>query len=156
VIVERSIDLPCPIEEAWAVLTRWERQADWMLDADEVVVRSAHRAGVGVRLDVRTRLFQIPAFVEPMEVTAWEPPRSLSIAHGGPVRGSGTWSLAPIEGGSRFTWAEDVELAFPMLGEVLARAYRPVMGTLMGRAQRGLRSLIIASGPARGSADAAV
>jgi hypothetical protein len=75
--VERSIDLPCRIEEAWTVLTRWERQADWMLDADEVVVRSTQREGVGVRLDVRTRLFQVPAFVEPMEVVAWDPPRSL-------------------------------------------------------------------------------
>jgi uncharacterized protein YndB with AHSA1/START domain len=154
VIVERSIDLPCPIEEAWAVLTRWERQADWMLDADAVIVRSAHRSGMGVRLDVHTRLFQIPAFVETIEVTAWEPPRSLSIAHGGPVRGGGTWSLTPIDGGTRFTWAEDVELALPLLGGVLARAYAPVMRTLMRRAQRGLRSAIIASGPVRGSADA--
>ncbi len=73
------------------MLTRWERQSDWMLDADEVVVRSDIREGVGVRLRVRTRVFQVPAFVEPMEVTAWDPPRSLTIAHGGPVRGRGTW-----------------------------------------------------------------
>jgi hypothetical protein len=155
VIVERSIDLPCPIDEAWAVLTRWERQADWMLDADEVVVRSTHRVGVGVRLEVRTRLFQIPAFVEPMEVTAWDPPRSLSIAHGGPVRGRGTWSLAPAETGTRFTWTEDVALAVPVVGDLLATVYAPVMRALMARAQRGLRALIIASGPARDGADAA-
>jgi uncharacterized protein YndB with AHSA1/START domain len=147
--VERTIDLPCPVAEAWDVLTRWERQADWMADADEVVVRSEIRAGVGVRLDVRTRLFQIPAFVEPMEVTGWDPPRSLTIAHGGPVSGSGTWLLEPIDGGARFTWVEEVELALPAIGALAARVYAPVMRVLMGRAQRGLRTLVIASGPAR-------
>ena len=148
--VERTIDLPCRIEEVWVALTDWERQADWMLDADAVIVRSAHRAGVGVRLDVRTRLFQIPAFVEPMEVTAWDPPRSLTIAHGGPVRGRGTWTLAPAAGvGTDFTWTEDVELAVPVVGGLAASVYAPIMRALMGRAQRGLRALLIASGPAR-------
>jgi hypothetical protein len=146
--VERTIDLPCGIEEAWTVLTRWERQADWMLDADEVVVRSPQREGVGVRLDVRTRLFQLPAFVEPMEVVAWDPPGSLEIAHGGAVRGRGSWRLEPVEGGARFTWIEQVALAIP-LGELAALCYAPVMRLLMARAQRGLRRLIIASGPWR-------
>jgi carbon monoxide dehydrogenase subunit G len=147
--VERSIDLPCPVGEAWAVLTRWERQADWMLDADEVIVRSAHREGVGVRLDVRTRLFQVPAFVEPMEIVGWDPPRSLVIAHGGAVRGRGTWTLEPAGAGTRFTWTENVELAIPAVGALAAAVYAPVMRALMGRAQRGLRELIIATGPAR-------
>jgi hypothetical protein len=146
-IVRRTIDLPCRIEETWTVLTRWERQADWMLDADSVVVRSPHRQGVGVRLDVRTRLFQIPAFVDPMEVVGWDPPRSLTIAHGGPVRGRGVWTLDPIEGGTRFTWTEDVSLETPVVGNLAAALYAPIMRTLMGRAQHGLRSLIIASGP---------
>ena len=148
--VERSIDLPCPQAEAWEVLTRWERQVDWMLDADEIVVRSEQRSGVGVRLDVRTRLLQIPAFTEPMEVTAWDPPRSLAIAHGGLVAGHGAWVLTPIDGGTRFTWTEDVELRVPVVGGLAAAIYAPVMRVLMGRAQDGLRRLIIASGPAPG------
>jgi len=129
------------------VLTRWERQVDWMLDADEIVVRSEQRSGVGVQLDVRTRLLQIPAFTEPMEVTAWDPPRVLAIVHGGPVRGRGTWTLAPIDGGTRFTWTEDVGLNVPVIGALAAAIYAPVMRVLMGRAQRQLRELIIASGP---------
>ena len=144
--IARSVPLPCAPHEAWEILTRWERQADWLADADRIVVRTAARVGVGVRLDVHTRLFQIPAFVEPMEVVAWEPPRSLEIAHGGAVRGLGTWRLEPVEGGTRFTWVEDVALAVP-LGDLLASCYAPFLRLLMGRAQRGLRTLIIASGP---------
>jgi hypothetical protein len=54
-----------------------------------------------------------------------------------------------VEGGTRFTWIEDVALADP-LGDLAAACYAPVLRLLMGRAQRGLRALIIASGPWRG------
>ena len=120
-----------------------------MLDADSVTVVSDLREGVGVRLAVRTRLFGIPAFVEPMEVTAWDPPRRLEIRHGSLVSGVGTWTLAPVDGGTAFTWREDIELAVPFAGDLAARCYRPVMRALMGRAMEGLRRHVIALGPAR-------
>ena len=145
--VEREIVLPVPLEEAWTVLLDWERQADWMPDADRVTVVSEHRDGVGVRLAVRTRLFGVAAFTEPIEVVVWDPPRRLVIRHGSLVEGSGTWTLDPVEGGTRFTWMEDVRLAVPMAGELAAAAYRPVMRVLMGRAMQGLRVYLIATGP---------
>ncbi len=57
--------------------------------------------------------------------------------------------LEPVEGGTRFTWSEDVELRVPVVGAFAAAVYAPVMRVLIGRAQRQLRLLIIASGPAR-------
>ena len=149
VLVEREIVLPVPPAEAWAVLMDWERQADWMLDADRVTVVSEEREGVGVRLAVRTRIFGIPAFTEPMEVTGWDAPRRLDIRHGSLVAGDGTWILEPVEGGTRFTWREDIRLAAPVVGGLAATLYRPVMRVLMGRAMLGLRAYLIASGPAR-------
>lgn len=139
--------LPVPLEEAWTVLLDWERQADWMPDADRVRVVSDRRDGVGVRLAVRTRLFGVPAFTEPIEVVEWDPPRRLAIRHGAIVEGIGTWTLEPVQGGTRFTWREDVRLAVPLIGELAAAAYRPVMRTLMGRAMLGLRDYLIATGP---------
>jgi Polyketide cyclase / dehydrase and lipid transport len=147
--VRCKIDLPCTPEEAWAALTRWERQVDWMADADRIDVVSAARAGIGVRLAVRTRLFQIPAFTETLEVVRWEPPRLLEIVHGPPVAGRGTWSLAPVAGGTRFTWTEAATLGVPVIGAVAAAAYAPVARWLIGRSQRALRRLLIASGPMR-------
>lgn len=147
--IERSIDLPCGAEEAWRVLTDWERQADWMRDADAIVVTSGERAGVGVTLDVRTRLFQIPAFTEAIRVTAWDPPTRLTIEHGSPIRGRGEWSLTPVLGGTRFTWVENVELDAPVLGWLLTACYAPVLGVLLARSLRGLRAAIIARGPER-------
>jgi len=149
--VMREIVLPTTPEEAWAVLIDWERQADWMLDADRVDVVSTHREGTGVRLDVKTRLFGIPAFTEPMEVMAWEPPRRLQIRHGNLVSGIGLWELEAADGGTRFRWSEDIALHVPVVGELAALAYRPVMRTLMARAQRSLRAYVIAIGPPRSS-----
>jgi hypothetical protein len=104
---------------------------------------------VGVRLAVKTRLLGVPAFTEPMEVTVWEPPRRLVIRHGSLVAGTGVWDLVPMDGGTGFRWTEDIRLHVPVVGELAARAYRPVMRTLMGRAQRSLRHHIIAIGPER-------
>jgi carbon monoxide dehydrogenase subunit G len=145
--VERAIALPVRREEAWGVLVDWERQADWMLDADRVEVTSPQREGIGVTLAVRTRLFGIPAFTEPMRVTDWDPPHVLTIRHGGPVAGTGTWTLDPIEGGTRFVWVEDVRLEAPVVGGLAARLYAPVLRLLMGRAMEGLRRYLIAAGP---------
>jgi Polyketide cyclase / dehydrase and lipid transport len=131
------------------MLMDWERQADWMLDADRVEVVSAHREGVGVRLAVRTRIAGVPAFTEPMEVTGWDPPRRLDIRHGSLVAGDGNWTLEPVAGGTRFVWTEDIRLALPLVGGLAAALYRPAMRMLMGRAMLGLRRYVIATGPRR-------
>jgi hypothetical protein len=102
---------------------------------------------VGVRVEVRTRLFGVPAFTEPMEVIGWDSPRELVIRHGSLVAGTGTWTLAPVEGGVRFTWVEDISLAVPIVGEFAARLYAPILRALMGRAMAGLRRHLIAIGP---------
>jgi uncharacterized protein YndB with AHSA1/START domain len=154
--VERGIVLPCSPEEAWRFLTDWERQGDWMADVGGITVTSAGREGVGVRLRCPTTVFGIPAFTEEMEVTVWDPPRRLVIGHGDPVDGRGTWRLTPAEGGgTRFAWAEDVRVAFPILrpiltptlGEVAATLYRPFMRWLMDRSLIAARRSLIAAGP---------
>ena len=145
--VSRSTVLPTTMEAAWAVLLDWERQADWMLDADRVTVLSDAREGVGVRVAVRTRVFGVPAFTELIEVVEWSPPRRLVIAHGGPIVGTGVWSLAPAADGVGFTWIEDISLAIPVVGELAARIYGSFMRILMGRAMEGLRRHVIAIGP---------
>jgi hypothetical protein len=138
----RSITVPIDAAELWSFVTDWERQADWMADADRVDVVSAAGDGVGVRLRVRTRLFGIAAFTEPMEVVAWDPPRGLAIRHGGPVTGTGTWTLEPAPAGTRFTWTEDVVLGVPLVGSLAARCYAPILWWLMGRSMRGLDRVV--------------
>jgi len=141
--VRVSVDgvLPVGAPTAWAHLTRWERQAAWMRDADRVRVVGSQREGVGVRIAVRTRVLGVPAFTDVLEIVRWEPPRLLLMAHLRFVHGSGEWRLDPMdEAHTRFTWTEDVRLGVPLVGEIALRVYAVVMRRLMARAIEGLAS----------------
>jgi hypothetical protein len=116
-----------------------------MRDADRVDVLSRDRAGVGVRVAVRTRVLNLPLFTEVLEVTVWEPPRRLEIAHRSFLRGSGVWTLAPTGTATRFTWSERVSLPVPFLGELALLAYRPALRSLMRRGLDDLRRVVVAS-----------
>ncbi len=127
----------------------WERQADWMRDADRVEVRTPHREGVGVRIAVKTRVLHLPLFTETLEVIVWEPPSRLVMAHRSFIRGTGEWRLTPVDDGTRFDWLEDLSLPVPLLGELALHLYRPFMRLLMGSALADLRAFVIALGPRR-------
>ncbi|HYG71572.1 MAG TPA: SRPBCC family protein [Actinomycetota bacterium] len=143
--VDASVTVPVPPDRLWSVLVRWEVQPRWMRDADRVDVLTSRREGVGVRIAVRTRVLNVPAFAEALEVTAWDPPRRLEIAHRSYLRGTGVWELAPTASGTRFTWSEHVSLPVPLLGELALLAYRPVLRFLMRRGLDDLRRFVIAS-----------
>lgn len=141
--------LPVPIDRAWEVLTAWEDQPRWMRDADAVRVLGSRREGVGTTIAVRTRVLGVPVFTERLEVTIWEPPRRLVIAHRSVVRGVGTWRLQPIEGGTWFTWTEELRLPVPVLGELALRAYRPILRGLMRAGLAALRASLGVGPPPR-------
>jgi len=142
--VERRILLPATPETCWTALTDWEHQADWMRDADRVDVLSDHREGIGVLVAVRTRVYNVPAFTERLEVTAWDPPHRLQVAHRSAIKGTGDWLLEPFVGGTRFTWVEDVELPLGALGRLAFRVYRPFLRHLMGGTMQDLRRALLA------------
>ena len=102
-----------------------------MVDAAGVRVLSPHREGPGVRLAVRTRILGLPLLTDVLEVVVWDPPRRLRIAHTGFVRGRGEWRLDDRGERTRFTWAEQMTLPIPVLGELMLRAYRPAMRRFM-------------------------
>lgn len=140
--IQVSGRLPVAPEQAWRVLLRWEDQARWIKDADSVRVLSPSREGLGVRIAVKNRVFNLPLFTEELEVTGWEPPRRLEMAHRSFVRGVGTWTLEPEGSGSRFTWVEELSLPIPLLGELALLVYRPFMRHLMRGALRDLRVFV--------------
>lgn len=140
--VSSEIALAAPIERVWELLVRWEDQARWMKDADSVRLLTAQREGVGTRIGVKTRVLNVPLFTERLEVTIWEPPRRLVIAHRSFVRGVGVWRLQPVEGGTWFSWTEELALPIPVLGELALRVYRPFMRRLMGGALANLQAWV--------------
>jgi hypothetical protein len=84
----------------------------------------------------------VPLFTEHLEVTLWEPPRRLVMAHRGLVRGVGEWLLEPAGRGAQFTWMEELHLPVPALGELALVAYRPFMRRLMRRSLANLERML--------------
>ena len=140
--VEAEGHLSASPDEVWRALLRWEDQARWIRDAVSVRVLSPHRDGLGVRIAVKSRVFNVPLFTEELEVTRWEPPHVLEMTHRSFIRGVGTWALEPEGTGSRLRWSEDLSLPVPVLGELALLVYRPFLRRLMRGALRDLSALL--------------
>ena len=140
--VDAEVIVPAPPEDVWLVLLRWERQPEWMVDAVSVRVASSHRAGVGARVEVRTRIVRVLHFTDVLEVTGWDPPRRLVMVRRGFVRGTGTWQLDPLPHGTRFAWIEEIRVPIPVIGELALLPYRPIMRRLMRRSLGNLATML--------------
>ena len=136
--ITREAHLPADPEAVWRVLTDWERQPEWMVDAAWVRVIGAQREGAGVRFRARTKILGISLLTETLTVSVWEPPRRLVVTRPGFIKGRGEWNLVPASTGTRFVWVEDLVIPIPLLGELALWCYRPILYLLMGRSMKSL------------------
>jgi carbon monoxide dehydrogenase subunit G len=141
--LEVSVEAAAPRQVVWDVLTAWERQSEWMLDAKSVEVLTPQRRGVGVTIRCPTNL--LGATVEDvMRVTAWSEPDLLEVTHlGRIITGSGAFEL--IEQGpdrTRIDWWEEVDPPLGRIGEWGATTVvLPVLRRIFTRSLRNLASL---------------
>jgi carbon monoxide dehydrogenase subunit G len=130
-------------QTVWDVLTDWERQPEWMLDAKEVHVLTPERAGEGVTLRCPTNLMGITV-QDVMRVTRYEEPRVLEVTHlGRIITGSGAFELEPDgDGGTGLTWWEEVDPPLGAFGEWGATTFvLPVLRRIFGRSLANLAEL---------------
>ncbi len=120
-------DLTAPVESVWPKLADLESHSEWMKDAESIVFRSTSRRGVGVEMEVETRVGPLRT-LDIMEVTGWEEGKSISVRHKGLVTGEGTLSLRP-RGNTATTIVWDEQLTFPwwLGGRVIAWIAKPVL-----------------------------
>ena len=147
IVVELEAQLPGPPDVVWHVITDWERQSDWMLEASDFVVLTPAREGVGVEAEATIRIAGI-ATRDTIRVDAWEPERHLGIAHLGWVKGRGDLFLSPSEGGTHVRWREELTPPWGALGAIGLRAFRPL---LVRTFRRDLAELVkvVGRGPVR-------
>jgi hypothetical protein len=121
-----SVDVDAPAEATWAAAVDWARQGDWMLGT-RVTPTVADGQGVGGRLEAFSGIGRI-GFLDPMEITLWQPPRACHVKHlGRVVRGTGAFEVEPRgDGRSRFYWSEDLELPWGVVGRIGWLAVRPL------------------------------
>jgi carbon monoxide dehydrogenase subunit G len=141
---ERTTSLEAPAERVWEVLADWRRYPEWMPDVSWVR-RLDEEEGAGMRLAIRTKVLGIPLVTDELLITAWEPPNRMGVYHKGLVRGAAEWRLEALDGGTRFTWIEDLRMPPPMLGAIALFLYSPVLRWNFGRSMRKLSERVSGS-----------
>ena len=149
VAIEVAQSLPGPPEVVWELITDWENQGDWMLEARDFVVTSDEREGIGVEAEstitiggIRTR--------DKVRVIGWEPRRRLAIEHRGWVSGIGEMFLTPLgTDRTHFFWREELEPPIGLLGAIGLAAFKPMMARLFRRDAGVLAGLVRARAAAR-------
>ncbi len=116
--VDLEVTSTAPRETVWRVLTDWERQAEWMLDAKAVHVLTPQREGVGVTIQCPTNLLGVTV-QDVMRVTGWREGQYLEIVHLGKIiTGSGAFELSDRPGGgTTIRWWEEVDPPLGAFGE---------------------------------------
>lgn len=138
------VDVAARRRQVWDVLTDWERQPQWMLDAVAVEVLTPQRTGTGVTIRCPTRLLGVTVD-DVMRVTEWAPPYRLAVTHlGSVITGHGAFDLADLDGArTRVTWWEAVDPPLGGLGELGARTLvRPVLRVVFTRSLRRFAALV--------------
>jgi hypothetical protein len=112
------VDVDAPVEATWAAAVDWASQGDWMLGT-RVRPTVGDGQGVGGRFEAFSGIGPI-GFLDPMEITLWQPPRACHVRHlGRVVRGTGAFEVEPRgDGRSRFHWREDLDLPLGILGRI--------------------------------------
>lgn len=120
--IEASTHIEAPPARVWEVLTNWERQAEWMVDAHDVRVVSDHRTGVGVVIDCPTDVLAGIVVTDRMKVTRWEQERVLEVTHlGRVIKGFGAFELHATDQGTHLVWWEEATAPLGGLGEAVAQ-----------------------------------
>jgi hypothetical protein len=125
----------------WKLLTDWEDQDLWQLEASDFRVVTPQREGVGVEAEATVKIGGIRTR-DRVRVTGWEPNRRLEIEHLGWVSGKGELILTPVPaGGTHVFWREELDPPLGLLGAVGLAAFKPLMTRTFKRDLRALAAL---------------
>jgi len=119
------VRVEAPAEVAWAALTDWPRQGEWMLGTT-VAVTGGDGKSAGSTLAARTGVGPL-GFTDGMEITSWQPPVRCEVRHtGAVVRGTGAFEVRPIgAAASELVWTERLDLPLGAVGRAGWPLVRP-------------------------------
>ena len=133
--------LPGPPEIVWELITDWEHQDDWMLEATDFAVVSSHREGLGVEAEATVSIGGIKTR-DRVRITRWESGQVLGIEHLGWVSGHADMTLVPSNGSTRFVWREHFKPPLGVVGAMGMTLAKPLMHRIFMRDLRILVSLV--------------
>lgn len=149
VVIELAETMPGPPEVVWRLITDWENQGDWQLEARDFVLRSAAREGVGVTAEATVSIGGITTR-DSVEVVAWELNELLAIEHKGWVSGRGEIRLTPLRSATHpdrthVFWTETLHPPLGIAGAIGLILFKPLMTRIFKRDLRVLQGLVRAA-----------
>ena len=149
VVVELAETMPGPPDVVWRLITDWENQGDWQLEARDFVVKSAAREGVGVTAEATVSIGGITTR-DSVEVVAWKKNELLAIEHKGWVAGRGELHLTAIASSAppdrtHVLWVETLYPPLGIAGAVGLTAFKPLLSRTFKRDLRVLQGLVRAA-----------
>ena len=135
------VDIAAPVSEVWNAAADLTGHVRWMADVESIEFGSDASQGAGTKMRVATRVGPFRT-VDVMTVTAWEPPRTISVLHQGFFTGRGEFDISPIGGATRFTWTEEIDFPWRVGGPIAAIVARPVLTLIWRRNLQRLKALL--------------
>jgi uncharacterized protein YndB with AHSA1/START domain len=125
--VDACIELRVDPEKAFAAVVDLPSQEKWIIATRLYAIDgNVSIPQVGSRMAAFTGLGSI-GFLDTMVVTEYEPPWRWITQHEGDfVQGVGIFEITPTATGCRFTWAEELDLPFGILGRLGWPLVKPI------------------------------
>lgn len=116
--IKVSVVIDASVTATWDEVRHIERHVEWMGDAEEIIFTTDQREGRGTTFDCRTKVGPI-RLTDRMEITEWDPGRTMGVRHVGLVTGVGAFHLEGLrKDRTRFTWDETLVFPWWMGGKV--------------------------------------
>ncbi len=142
--VEKTIEIVAPPEKIWPFLVEPDRVLQWYSTFRRFEYSGDVHSGVGTRLYIEEQAMG-PVMKLNFEATEWKENERLALRM---VSGTGVksyeqqWSLEPTAGGSRFTFAEQVELPYGVLGKLLGLVGERMSAATVDKVLARLKALV--------------
>jgi uncharacterized membrane protein len=145
--VRSRVVVGAPIERVWRELADVEGQPRWMHDMKAVRLLTDGPVGMGSRAEADVRILGMQV-LDPITITAFEPPRRFAIRHDGRFSGDGVIALESVDDGTTVVeWDETI--VPPYLPHLWSALLRPILERVFQADLERLRDLVES-----GSADA--
>jgi uncharacterized protein YndB with AHSA1/START domain len=141
--VQKTIDIAAPPEKIWPFFVEPNRVLQWYSTFRKFEYSGDSRSGVGTPLYIEEQAMG-PVMKMNFEISQWNENEKLALHM---VSGTGVkaydqqWSLEPTAAGSRFTFAEQVELPYGVLGKLLGLVGERMSAATVDQMQARLKVL---------------
>lgn len=141
--IQKAIEINAPPERIWPFFVEPEKVLQWYSTFRRFEYSGDQHSGVGTSLYVEEQAGG-PLMKIHYEATEWKDNEQLALQM---VSGFGVksykqvWSLAPTSSGSRFTFTEEIEFPYGIIGKLIGLIGQRMSESTVGKIQLKLKSL---------------